>query len=94
VNGTYKNDRNHVRIGGRNITLGDYNVGSNAKAEQAANATGLSEKDKKVRNLEKKLRQIRELKERQLKGETLEPTQVRETAIRVFGARRPINIFS
>ncbi|KAJ2964371.1 hypothetical protein NQZ79_g682 [Umbelopsis isabellina] len=54
--------------------------GSNATAEQAANATGLSEKDKKVRNLEKKLRQIRELKERQLKGETLEPTQVAKIA--------------
>jgi translation initiation factor 2A len=39
-------------------------------------ATGLSEKDKKVRNLEKKIRQIRELKERQSKGDTLEATQV------------------
>lgn len=39
-------------------------------------ATGLSEKDKKVRNLEKKIRQIRELKERKAKGDTLEATQV------------------
>lgn len=58
--------------------MGFFYSGTNATAEQAATATGLSEKDKKVRNLEKKLRQIRELKERQLKGETLEPTQVCE----------------
>lgn len=44
--------------------------------DTAAAAAGLTEKDKKVRNLEKKLRQIRELKERQVKGDTLEPTQV------------------
>jgi uncharacterized protein with WD repeat len=58
---------------------GIYNsLGSGAPSvdEQSAAATGLSEKDKKVRNLEKKLRQIRELKERQIKGDTLEPTQV------------------
>jgi hypothetical protein len=47
-----------------------------ASPSDSQGATGLSEKDKKVRNLEKKLRQIRDLKDRQLKGDTLEATQV------------------
>ncbi|KAK9760361.1 hypothetical protein K7432_015690 [Basidiobolus ranarum] len=38
--------------------------------------TGVDEKEKKIRNLTKKLRQITDLKERQAKGETLESTQI------------------
>ncbi|KAH8551581.1 eukaryotic translation initiation factor eIF2A-domain-containing protein [Umbelopsis sp. PMI_123] len=51
-----------------------------ASPSDSQGATGLSEKDKKVRNLEKKLRQIRDLKDRQLKGDTLEATQVAKIA--------------
>lgn len=41
-------------------------------------SSALNENDKKVRNIEKKLRQIADLKERQANGEKLELTQVIE----------------
>jgi hypothetical protein len=56
--------------------LNDLLLIAGAASPSDASAAGLSEKDKKVRNLEKKLRQIRDLKDRQSKGDTLEATQV------------------
>ncbi|CAG8654424.1 1596_t:CDS:2, partial [Acaulospora morrowiae] len=51
------------------------------KSESISEATSsLSENDKKIRNLTKKLRQIEELKERQQSGDKLEQTQLQKIA--------------
>ncbi|CAG8635929.1 8440_t:CDS:2, partial [Acaulospora morrowiae] len=51
------------------------------KSESIPEATSsLSENDKKIRNLTKKLRQIEELKERQQSGDKLEQTQLQKIA--------------
>lgn len=48
-----------------------------AGAEQGESQDGgAADSAKRLRNLQKKLRQVQQLKERQAKGETLEPEQV------------------
>ncbi|RHZ55361.1 hypothetical protein Glove_416g7 [Diversispora epigaea] len=59
----------------------DINVSNDTSFEISENTTtqsgsALSETDKKIRNLAKKLRQIAELKEKQQSGEALEPMQL------------------
>ncbi|CAG8631419.1 13826_t:CDS:2, partial [Ambispora leptoticha] len=51
------------------------NHSNNLPSSQSGTNTTLSETEKKIRNLTKKLRQIAELKERQTNGEKLEQTQ-------------------
>lgn len=46
-------------------------------ASGGGEAAGPSDRDKKLRNLQKKLRQIEQLKDRRDAGATLEPEQVR-----------------
>ena len=48
------------------VTGGEQGNGQDAAADSA----------KRLRNLQKKLRQVQQLKEKQAKGETLEPEQV------------------
>ncbi|KAG1222317.1 hypothetical protein G6F68_020673 [Rhizopus microsporus] len=50
------------------------------------------EKQKKIRNLEKKLRQIRELKEKMSNGEELAPAQQQKVATEVSILREIANL--
>ncbi|CAG8506526.1 8207_t:CDS:2 [Ambispora gerdemannii] len=54
--------------------------GGASTAKPLGTNTTLSETEKKIRNLTKKLRQIAELKERQTNGEKLEQTQIQKIA--------------
>lgn len=58
------------------ISNGINNINNSVDTVKSDSVNQLSEKDKKIRNLTKKLRQIDELKERQKNGDKLEQTQV------------------
>jgi len=47
-----------------------------AGTEQSEGQDGAADDAKRLRNLQKKLRQVQQLKERQAKGESLEPEQI------------------
>jgi len=53
-------------------------IKSDSTADTTQSTGHLSEMDKKIRNLTKKLRQIEELKERQKNGDKLELTQIKK----------------
>ncbi|KAL1966301.1 hypothetical protein VTN77DRAFT_4654 [Rasamsonia byssochlamydoides] len=59
-----------------NVTSAVQTNGDKANAEQPAVVDPEAEKEKKVRNLKKKLRQARELREKKDKGESLLPEQL------------------
>ncbi|EXX52633.1 hypothetical protein RirG_251340 [Rhizophagus irregularis DAOM 197198w] len=60
------------------ISNGINNINNSVDTVKSDSASQLSEKDKKIRNLTKKLRQIDELKERQKNGDKLEQTQIKK----------------
>ncbi|GBB91606.1 hypothetical protein RclHR1_00190019 [Rhizophagus clarus] len=72
--------REAVGTENKDLTSPVINNGVNNSVEtiKSDSASQLSEKDKKIRNLTKKLRQIDELKERQKKGDKLELTQIKK----------------